>query len=95
MADEAKQTDSSKKTRAVIDRIEDGEIAVLSIGDDGKVSVDLPASLLPSGASDGDHLQLTITLERESRADAETRIQKLQERLSKRSNTDGQKNFKL
>ncbi|HEY0080846.1 MAG TPA: DUF3006 domain-containing protein [Pyrinomonadaceae bacterium] len=95
MPDESKQKEGSKKIRAVIDRIEDGEIAVLSIGEEGEVSVDWPSSLLPRGASEGDHLQISITLDADSRREAETRVKDLQERLAARSGTKGQKDFKL
>ncbi len=95
MPDESKQKEGLKKIRAVIDRIEDEEMAVLSVGEEGEVSADWPASLLPSGASEGDHLQITITLDPDSRRDAERRVKDLQERLASRSGTKGQKDFKL
>ncbi len=85
----------SKKTKAVIDRIEDGGTAVVQVGEDSAALVQLPASLLPDGASDGDHLTITVRLERDSRAAAEERIRALQERLEKRSGTEGKKDFKL
>jgi hypothetical protein len=91
---------------AVVDRVEDGDMAVLSLGD-GKQTLDLPLSRLPEGTSDGDHLRVTFDGEpsektfkravrdRQSRADAEDRVRKLQERLEKRSGTKGKKDFKL
>ena len=75
----------SARFRAVIDRIEDGDWAVLMLGDDGKTEVDFPRALLPEGASDGDHLRLTVTLDKESRQEAERRIKALQEELEQRS----------
>lgn len=75
----------SKKTRAVIDRVEDGGAAVVQLGDDASRLVDLPAELLPEGASGGDHLVITVRLERESRASAEDRVRALQERLERRT----------
>ena len=95
MPDDSKQGQGSKKIRAVIDRIEDEEMAVLSIGEKGEVSVDWPASLLPGGASEGDHLQISITLDPDARSSAETRVKNLQERLASRSDTKGRKDFKL
>ncbi len=95
MADESEKRTESKRTRAVIDRIEDGGMAVVQIGDDRGDMVDLPAALLPEGARDGDHLTITVRVERESRADAEQRIRALQERLEKRGGTEGRKDFKL
>lgn len=85
----------SRPIRAVIDRIEDDGVAVLQVGDDGKTQVDLPVSLLPAGATDGDHLRIYITVDRQSRADAEERIRKLQEELKQKSGTTDKKDFKL
>ena len=85
----------SKPIHAVIDRIEDGAMAVLWAGDDEKTRIELPASLLPAGASDGDHLRITIALDRESREAATDRIKKLQDQLIQRSGTQDQKDFKL
>jgi hypothetical protein len=84
-----------RQTDAVIDRIEDGGVAVLLIGDDGKTQIDIPVSLLPKGASDGDRLRLTVTIDRRSRASAEDRIRKLQDQLKQQSGTDEKKDFKL
>ncbi|HVF51892.1 MAG TPA: DUF3006 domain-containing protein [Pyrinomonadaceae bacterium] len=95
MADEAGKTGASKKLRAVIDRIEDNDLAVLQVGDDGKTSLDVPLSLLPDGASDGDHLQITIALDKDSRRAATERVSALQERLAKRGGSEGKKDFKL
>jgi hypothetical protein len=85
----------SRKTDAVLDRIEDGGVAVLLVGADGKTQVDIPVSLLPKGAADGDHLRISITLERHSRAAAEDRIKKLQDQLKEQSGTEDKKDFKL
>jgi hypothetical protein len=92
---------------AVVDRIEDGDVAVLSLGD-GKRTLDLPLSRLPEGTSDGDHLRLTFdgepsartlkraAADRRSRADAEERVRKLQEQLARRGGgAQGKKDFKL
>jgi hypothetical protein len=94
MPDEQAKRDGSQTLRAVIDRIEDNDVAVLLVGDD-EVSVDVPTALLPAGASDGDHLRITITLDQNSRDSAEQRVKEMQERLSKRSDTAGKKEFKL
>lgn len=72
---------------AVIDRIEDNEIAVVLLGDDEKDQIDLPVSFLPSGATDGDHLRITITLDEESRDAMQEKIRKLQEELLNRGKT--------
>jgi hypothetical protein len=89
MSDEKK----SKRTRAVIDRIEDGGTAVLLVGEDEQ-KVELPASLLPAGAESGSHLVVNVSLDEAARREAEDRVKALQEKLEKRGG-EGQKNFKL
>lgn len=91
---EEKQGGKSKRTRAVIDRIEDGGTAVLHVGEDEETKVELPASLLPEGAESGSHLSINIALDEASRREAEESVKALQERLEKRGG-EGQKNFKL
>jgi hypothetical protein len=81
-------------TRAVIDRIEDGETAVLLAGEE-ELRVELPVSLLPEGADAGSHLLVNVSLDEESRSAAAERVKALQERLEKRGGGDGQKSFKL
>jgi hypothetical protein len=93
MPDDRKKTSSN--IHAVIDRIEDNEKAVILLGDDEREQIDLPVSFLPEGASDGDHLRITITLDEDSRASAAEEVKKLQDGLEKRSATKGRKNFKL
>ena len=93
-ADErAKRT--TKQLRAEIDRIEDGGVAVLIIGDDAKTQVDVPASLLPEGAADGDHLRLSITLDKESRDAASARVKRTQDKLAAKGGAEDEKDFKL
>ncbi|MDD5689606.1 MAG: DUF3006 domain-containing protein [Caldisericia bacterium] len=46
--------------KGVIDRIEDGRIAVIFL-DDNLKRYDLPVSLLPAEAREGDWLRLTIS----------------------------------
>lgn len=91
---EEKKGDQSRRTRAVIDRIEDGGTAVLLVGENEQ-KVELPASLLPEGADAGDHLSIDITLDAASRKEAEDRVKALQEKLEKRGGGEGQKSFKL
>jgi hypothetical protein len=92
---EERKHGASKRTRGVIDRIEDGGKAVVLVGEDEGESLDVPASLLPEGAGEGDHLSITVALDRESRASAEDRVKALQEKLEQRGGASGQKNFKL
>ena len=85
----------SKRSRGVIDRVEDGGTAVVLVGEDESVKVELPAALLPAGASDGDHLTITVRLDKASRARAEKGVRELQEKLEKLGGADGKKDFKL
>jgi len=78
------QQDKSKRTRGVVDRIEDGGRAVLLVGEDEGEQLELPASMLPEGAEGGDHLNITVSLDRGSRQSAEDRIRALQEKLERR-----------
>lgn len=94
MADEERR-DESKRARGVIDRVEDGGTAVVMFGEDESVKVELPAALLPEGAADGDHLTVTVRLDKESRKEAEENVKALQERLEKRTGAEGKKEFKL
>jgi Protein of unknown function (DUF3006) len=84
----------SKRTRAVIDRIEDGGTAVILVGEDEETKVELPAALLPEGAEGGSHLVISVSLDEASRKEAEERVKALQEKLEKRGG-EGQKSFKL
>ena len=93
MSDE-KTGGKSKRTRAVVDRVEDGETAVLHVGEDEETKVELPASLLPEGAESGSHLVIDVALDEGSRKAAEDRVKALQEKLEKRGG-EGQKSFKL
>lgn len=85
----------SKRTRAVIDRIEEGATAVAHFGEDEGAEVLLPVALLPAGAEAGSHLAINVSLDEDSRKAAEDRVRALQERLEKRGGAEGQQNFKL
>jgi hypothetical protein len=84
----------SKRTRGVIDRVEDGRVAVVHVGEDESLKVELPAALLPEGADSGSHLVIVVSLDEASRKETEERVKALQEKLEKRGG-EGQKNFKL
>ena len=92
MSDE-KKGGKSKRTRAVVDRIEDGGVAVLHVGEDEEKKVELPASLLPEGAEGGSHLVISVSLDEGARKAAADRVKALQEKLENRGG--GQKNIKL
>ncbi len=79
----------------MIDRIEDDGTAVVLVGEDEGESLDVPASLLPEGAEGGDHLSITVALDKESRASAEDRVKAMQEKLEKRGGAQDKKSFKL
>jgi hypothetical protein len=104
---EARQDNAqSVEVRAVVDRVEDGGVAVVSL-EGRKSTLDVPLAHLPEGTSDGDHLRLTFdgepgartltkaSLDRKARASAEDRVKQMQERLEKMSGTEGKKDFKL
>lgn len=95
---------------AVVDRIEDGDIAVLSLEDEAGSQLDVPRKRLPGDAnSDGDHLLLKFDIDAKSgertlksieaapqaRAAASDRIKKMQERLARLSGAPDKKDFKL
>ena len=84
----------SKRTRAVVDRIEDGGTAVVLVGED-EHKVELPASLLPEGAESGSHLVINVSLDEAARRESEDRVKALQEKLEKRGGGEGRKSFKL
>jgi hypothetical protein len=108
-ADEKSVADADEKSvevRAVIDRVEDGGVAVLSL-EGRKSTLDVPLARLPEGASDGDHLRLTFdgepsastlkkaSIDRNARAAAQDRVRQMQERLEKLSGAADKKDFKL
>jgi hypothetical protein len=93
--DEQSKRAASRHLSAAIDRIEDNEMAVLLVGDDGKTQLDVPVALLPEGASDGDHLRITISLDKGSSEDAAARVKKLQDKLAQAGGAEEQKDFKL
>jgi hypothetical protein len=98
MAESDKQSKraASRQIRAEIDRIEDNEWAVLLVGDKGQTQVDVPLALLPEGATDGDHLRITIAIDRESREGTARRVKRLQDKLAQSGGAvEDQKDFKL
>jgi hypothetical protein len=94
-SDDQSKRAASRQLHAAIDRIEDNKMAVLLVGDDEKTQVDVPLRLLPDGASDGDHLRITISIDKESRDAAASRVKKLQDKLTQAGGAQDQKDFKL
>ncbi len=77
--------ETSVTLRAVVDRIEDGNVAVLMIDndDDTQMQLDIPRVLLPSKSDEGTHLRITIKIDKESRSDTAERVKALREKLLK------------
>ena len=86
---------ASRQFRAEIDRIEDNKMAVLMINDDGETQLDIPLKFLPEGAADGDHLRISISLDKGSRRETAARVKKLQDKLAEAGGSQEQKDFKL
>ena len=82
-----------KKFVANVDRIEE-KIAVILLGGDDKVQLDLPLKYLPKGVKEGDHLRIEIELAPEEAEGARERVKKLQQELKSGGDPE-QKNFKL
>ena len=108
--DHSKEDSASVEVRAVVDRIEDGDIAVLILDDETKSQLDVPRKELPEEAnSDGDHLILKFDVDAKSgerklksikdapaaRSAADDRIKKMQDRLARMSGAEDKKDFKL
>ena len=93
--DDQRQRAPSRQIRAEINQIEDNGMAVLMVGDDAKTKLDIPVALLPEGASDGDHLRITISLDKESSDAAAARVKKMQDKLAQSGGAEEQKDFKL
>jgi hypothetical protein len=69
--------------KASIDRIE-GSVAVLVLGEEESVQVNLPVSLLPPGCREGDILLIRIERDRVATEAAQGRVSGLIEKLKKR-----------
>lgn len=94
-SDDQSKAATSRQIHAEIDRIEDDKMAVLLVDDEGKTQLDVPLALLPEGASDGDHLRITISIDRESRDASAKRVKRLQDKLAQTGGAEEQKDFKL
>jgi hypothetical protein len=70
--------------KAVIDRIE-GELAVLLMGEEGKIRVNFPISLLPEGNKESDVLSITIERDPQATQQTKERTSSLMEKLKKKS----------
>ena len=66
--------------KATIDRIE-GKLAVLLIGDDGSIKLNVPLILLPEKSKEGDKLDINIHKNEKETEDAKKRVSSLIEKL--------------
>jgi hypothetical protein len=74
--------------KAVIDRIE-GELAVLLMGEDGGIKVNMPLILLPEGCREGDVLDITIKKDEKTTVEAKDRSKSLIEKLKRKGQGEG------
>jgi hypothetical protein len=77
------------KMKAVIDRVE-GKLAVLLMGDDGSLKVNMPLILLPEGCKEGDVLDITIMKSEKATTEANDRSKSLIEKLKKKGQGKGE-----
>lgn len=63
-------------SKVIIDRIE-GDMAVLVLYDDDGVKFNIPVGLLPDGAKDGDHLEMSFAKDKASTDSEKKRIDNL------------------
>ena len=66
-----------------IDRVE-GDLAVIALTEDDCVRFNLPLRYLPEGAREGDHFQLTLGRDNESRDESKSRIEQLLRSLTEK-----------
>ncbi|HEX8183112.1 MAG TPA: DUF3006 domain-containing protein [Blastocatellia bacterium] len=71
----------NKSNKAFIDRVE-GDLAVVVLYDDDKVKFNLPRKYLPEGASEGDYLNITFAVDKESREAEKQKIDGLLKKLT-------------
>jgi hypothetical protein len=74
--------------KAVIDRIE-GKLAVLLMGGDGSIKVNMPLILLPKGCKEGDVLDIAIVKNKKATEEAKDRSRNLIEKLKKKGKDKG------
>ena len=69
--------------KAVIDRIE-GKLAVLLMGEEGSIKVNMPLILLPEGCKEGDVLDIGIRKNETATVEAKGRSKGLIEKLKQK-----------
>ena len=80
--------DMSSTMKAVIDRIE-GKLAVLLMGEDGSIKVNIPLILLPEGCREGDVLDIEIRKDENATIEAKNRSKNLIEKLRRKGQAEG------
>jgi hypothetical protein len=70
--------------KATIDRIE-GRLAVLLVGDDGIIKLNVPMILLPEGSIEGDVLDISIDKAVKETKEAKKRVTSLIEELKSKN----------
>ena len=68
-------------SKVVIDRVE-GDLAVIVLSDDDSVQFNLPVKHLPEGVKEGDHLQMTFSVDKESRQAQKQKVADLLKELT-------------
>jgi hypothetical protein len=74
--------------KAVIDRIE-GKLAVLLMGEDGSLKVNMPLILIPEGCKEGDVLDIAITRDEKATVEAKDQSKSLIEKLKRKGQGKG------
>lgn len=74
--------------KAVIDRIE-GKLAVLLMGEDGSLKVNMPLILIPEGCKEGDVLDIAITRDEKATVEAKDQSKNLIEKLKRKGQEKG------
>ena len=80
--------DMPSTMKAVIDRIE-GKLAVLLMGEDGSIKVNMPLILLPEGCREGDVLDIAIRKDEKATVEAKNRSKNLIEKLRRKGQDEG------
>ena len=70
-------------TKVVIDRVED-KLAVVVIYEDDSVKFNLPVDYLPEGVKEGDHLEMSFKVDKESREAQKKRVGDLLKELTEK-----------
>jgi hypothetical protein len=74
--------------KAVIDRIE-GKLAILLVGEEGSIKVNMPLTLLPERCREGDVLDIGIRKDENATVEAKGRSKGLIEKLKQKGQDKG------